>query len=198
MGVETDASLPRLFSSGSHFRPNILADTADQVGAAVTLRGERALGTQTQVGAEWSVEGGAGDFRFAKTSLSAHVAAPLGRRLAVGLEGAAGSSVGDVPIQSRFFLGGPATLRGYTGNAANGEAFWRARAELGNRLPAVRIALFGDAGWAGPRAVFNRTRALASVGIGVGLLDGLFRADLARAVRSPLGWRLDFYVDGVL
>jgi len=30
------------------------------------------------------------------------------------------------------------------------------------------------------------------------ILDGLMRIDLARALRAPTGWRLDFYVDGVL
>jgi hypothetical protein len=30
------------------------------------------------------------------------------------------------------------------------------------------------------------------------ITDGLLRVDLARALRSPRGWRLDFYTDGAL
>ncbi|NIP58048.1 MAG: hypothetical protein GWM92_21175 [Gemmatimonadetes bacterium] len=39
---------------------------------------------------------------------------------------------------------------------------------------------------------------LVSVGGGVSALDGLIRLDLARALREPVGWRLELYVDAVL
>jgi hypothetical protein len=37
-----------------------------------------------------------------------------------------------------------------------------------------------------------------SAGVGASFLDGLFRLDLARALRAPRGWRVDFYMDGAL
>jgi hypothetical protein len=80
----------------------------------------------------------------------------------------------------------------------NGEAFWRGRVEVATSLPAARLSLFSDAGWAGSRGAFGSGRALVSVGVGASILDGLFRMDLSRAVRMPRGWRLDFYTDGVL
>ena len=89
-------------------------------------------------------------------------------------------------------------MRGYDGLAAAGEAFWRGRVELANGLPFPRLALFSDVGWAGARAQYFRGRALMAVGVGASVLDGLLRADLARALRSPTGWRLDLYVDAIL
>jgi hemolysin activation/secretion protein len=103
-----------------------------------------------------------------------------------------------VPVQSAFFLGGPATVRGYHGAAAYGSAFWRGRAEVGTSFPAARLTLFGDAGWAGDRQDRRLSPQLVSAGIGGSFLDGLVRIDLARALERPTGWRLHFYVDGVL
>ncbi len=194
--VETQASLPRLFSSGQRFRPNLVADSADQAGLTVHLRATRALGASTHVGGELAGGGEVGDFDFGKGMLTLRGTTVLGR-LAVGVEGAAGTSSGGLPVQSRFHLGGPATLRGYTGGVIRGEAFWRGRFELGTRNPAVRLVAFTDAGWAGPRADFSRGRPLVGVGGGVALLDGIIRLDLSRGTRAPTGWRFDLYLDGL-
>jgi len=101
-------------------------------------------------------------------------------------------------VQSRWYLGGPNTLRGYGGGVTSGDAFWRARVEIANRLPAARLVLFYDVGRAGPRDHLSLARPLMGAGLGASFLDGLVRIDLARALRSPRGWRLDFYVDGAL
>jgi hypothetical protein len=58
--------------------------------------------------------------------------------------------------------------------------------------------VFADAGWAGLRGQTFTARPLIGVGVGVSLLDGLLRIDLARAVRAPVGWRFDCYIDGIL
>jgi hemolysin activation/secretion protein len=103
-----------------------------------------------------------------------------------------------VPVQSYWYLGGPATLRGYDGAATTGNAFWRARAEIANQWPAARVVLFSDVARADARERLSLANALASVGVGVSFIDGLFRVDLARAVRTPTGWRLDLYSDAAL
>ena len=101
-------------------------------------------------------------------------------------------------MQSYWYLGGPGTLRGYGGNASSGDAFWRARLELANRWPAARVVLFADVGRAGPRDQLSLARPLAGVGVGASFMDGLIRLDLTRAIRTPTGWRLDFYTDAAL
>jgi hypothetical protein len=194
---ETDATFRGLFS-GFGFRPNLAADPADQLGAALTLRplvGARFMGVEW--GAELGVEGQAGSYRFARPSAALRGALPLGG-VSAAVEAAAGTSLGSVPAQSLWRLGGPGTLRGYDGSSAAGTAFWRGRGELGMGAGAARIALFSDVGWAGDRGGLTIQRPLWSVGAGFSLLEGLFRVDLARALRQPTGWRLELYMDGAL
>ncbi|SOD01707.1 hypothetical protein SAMN05216486_10121 [bacterium JGI 053] len=197
VSTESDLSL-RGIGSDFAFRPNIAADRADQLGLGLVLRplvGRKALGFSW--GTELGMEAEAGTFRFARPSLRLNGALPLGS-LAFALDAAAGTSFGDVPVQSLWRLGGAGTLRGYDGSTAAGTAFWRGRGEVGRGSGAVRLALFSDVGWAGSRGAFTFQRPLWSVGAGVSVLDGLVRMDLARALRSPTGWRVEIYMDGAL
>jgi hypothetical protein len=195
----TDFSLPHALHDDHLFRPNVIADSADQLGAAVTLRAQRgydpaALRWSTDV----TLDGGAGSYGFGRANVSLRVATPLGPKVSGAIEVAGGTSAGRVPVQSRWYLGGPGTLRGYGGGVTSGDAFWRARAEIANNFPAAHVALFCDVGRAGPRDHLSLARPLVGVGVGASFLDGLMRIDLGRALRSPKGWRLDLYVDGIL
>ena len=196
--VETDFSLPHVFNSDRRFRSNIMADRADEYGASLTLRGSQPLSRVLEVGGEATLEAAAGDYRHGKAAGTVRAIITPKKLLAVALETSAGSSVGSVPVQSRFYLGGPATLRGYDGAVTAGTAYWRGRIEVGNSFPGARLMVFTDAGWAGERSQFGKGRALIGSGVGVSLLDGLVRMDLSRALRSPTGWRFDLYFDGRL
>jgi len=195
----TDFSLPHALHDDHLFRPNVIADSADQLGAAVTLRAQRGF---DPAAARWStdvtLDGGAGTYGFGRGSVALRVAAPLLPQVSGAIEVAGGTSAGRVPRQSRWYLGGPGTLRGYGGGVISGDAFWRARAEVANNFPAAHVALFCDVGRAGPRDHLSLARPLVGVGVGASFLDGLMRIDLGRALRSPKGWRLDLYVDGIL
>lgn len=195
--TRTDASLARLLDGGRRSRPNIEAARGHAAGMSLVLRGSRPLGRQTHAGMELTADGVTGSFEYARGSLTARLSGPVAG-LAVGLEAAAGSSLGSVPVQGHFFLGGPATLRGYSGGAARGNSFARGRLEVANGFPAWRLAVFSDVGWAGPRRSFLDTQVLWSVGAGTSILEGLIRFDLARGMRGPGGWRFDISVDGVL
>lgn len=196
---QTDFSFPHVLHDDHVFRPNVSADSADQLGAAVTLRAQRGF---DPAAARWSTEvsldGGAGTFGFGRASATLRMTAPVTSQVAAAVELAAGTSAGRVPVQSRWYLGGPNTLRGYGGGTISGDAFWRARVEVANSYPAARVALFCDVGRAAGREQLSLARPLIGAGIGASFLDGLMRIDLARALRSPKGWRLDFYMDGVL
>ena len=196
---ETDLSLPHLLRKRHLFRPNITADPAREFGASLLLRGARGVSTRgVTIGAELSMAASLGTYDFARTSLTTRLTAPLPNRLLGAVELAAGATGGPAPTQSRWYLGGPATLRGYPGAVIAGPDFWRARVEVANASPGIRLAAFGDAGWAGVGASFARGRPLCAVGLGASFLDGILRVDLARALVSPKGWRMDFYVDGIL
>ena len=94
-------------------------------------------------------------------------------------------------------MGGSSTLRGFAAGTERGPAFWTARAELANNLPAAHLALFADLGQADEWSAFSLERAKMSVGIGASLLDGIFRLDLAHPVRGGSGLRLHAYIDGI-
>lgn len=191
----TDFSLPHLFDEERDFRPMIEAADADQVGASLRLRTWRGLNpTGFRWGAETWMEASTGTFDFVRPSLTLFGAAPLPGALVGSLEVAAGTSFGEIPIQSAWFLGGPAALRGYAPASAIGGSFWRGRAEVATPAPGARIVLFSDAGWAGSRDGFTTGAPLLSAGIGASFLDGLVRIDLARALRGETGWRAEIYL----
>lgn len=195
---ETDFSVAHLLDDDRSFRPNISSTRANQAGATVHLRTSKGLNPDAF---RWSTElelhGEAGDFTFTRPSLTVRAGMPLGW-FALGVEGAAGSSFGDAPSQRRWQLGGATTIRGYSAVAVSGESFWRGRAELGTGLPLLRLSLFGDAGWAGPRADFSTGKPIRSAGVGLGIFDGLVRVDLARALDGPRAWRVHLQLNGVL
>lgn len=197
--VETDFSIPHIFDGDRRFRANRPADDADQVGAAAVLRYDRGL---DPAGVRWGIQldalGSTGNFDFARGALTTNLIFPVGGPVTASFEAAAGWSGGTVPVQGMWYLGGPGSVRGYTGAVEGGETFWRGRVELGYGMPGARLALFGDAGRAGPRELFDRAPSLIGVGAGGSFMDGLIRVDIARALRSPTGWRLDLYLDGLL
>lgn len=195
---ETRFTLARAWDSDP-FREVRPASDADQAGLGVTLSrtfgGDRSparftLGT--------GVEGQTGTFGFGRGQLTARLGLPSLGRFALALEGAAGTTAGDVPVQGLWYLGGPTTVRGYAGALVGGEAFWRARAEVGTPMPGARLVVFSDAGWAGERDGWEFDPPLLSAGIGASFLDGLIRLDLARALREPKRWRVDLYLDAAL
>lgn len=195
---ETQFTLARAWES-EPFREVRPAGRADQAGLGVTLSrdfgGDRSparftLGT--------GVEGQTGTFGFGRGQLFGRLGVPSVGPFAMALEGAAGTTTGDVPVQGLWYLGGPTTVRGYPGALVGGEAFWRARAEVARATPAARLVLFGDAGWAGARDGWDFDPPLLSAGVGASFLDGLVRFDVARALRAPTGWRVDLYLDAAL
>jgi hypothetical protein len=195
----TDLSLARLWEGSGVFRENRPADRADQGGAGVTLR--REFGSDrspVQLLAGVGAEGQTGTFDYGRGSVFARMTAPFTSRLAFALEGAAGTTTGDVPIQGAWYVGGTQSARGYEGALLGGTAFWRARAELATPTPAARLVVFGDAAWAGSRGAWSGDPRLLSAGVGASFLDGLIRMDLSRALRTPTGWRLDLYLDAAL
>lgn len=196
--LETDWSLAHLLG-GDDFRPNLAADAADLLGASVRLSPWWGVDPRAvQGGVELFAEAAIGDFDFARADIIGRTAVPLSGRFRLGVEAGAGTSWSTLPAQYHWFLGGPRTLRGYGGSAAVGPDYSRLRLELARRGDGATWALFSDAGWAGTASEFDADETLVSVGAGMSILDGLIRIDLARALRAPIGWRLDVHLDALL
>ena len=196
----TDLSVRHVLDASRTFLPNIVAAPADQAGLEVRVGGERGL---DPAGLRWGgwldVRAETGTYTFVRPGATLRASGPVLGLLA-GLELAGGTTVSDgpAPTQAAWFLGGPGTLRGFAGGALSGPDHARARAELGNRFPAVRLAVFADAGWAGDFASFDRADAAYSVGVGASLLDGLLRIDLAHRLEPEPGTRVELYIDAIL
>jgi hypothetical protein len=190
--VETGTSFSarRLLDSDRVFRDNVAAAAADQLGAALQLRASAGLDPNApRVAAELQLLSETGDYTFVRPAAVLRAMMPLGRRLALTLEGAGGSGFGDVPVQRHFQLGGAGSLRGYDAATLRGDTYLRGLAELGIGLPFARFALFSDIGWAGERDALRQARPLRGAGGGVVLLDGVLRFDLARGLDSGQ-WRV--------
>jgi hypothetical protein len=195
---KTDVALPRLWSD-HRFPDNIEASQATQVGLDLGWTHNRGL---DPTGRRYSVallaEMAGGDYRYLQPSATVSGSLPLGGGLLGGMEISGGTSLGEIPEQRAWYIGGPATIRGYSSGAEVGTSFWRTRAEVARAAPGARVIVFSDAG----RADITRAPALdptlLSVGVGASFLDGLLRLDLARGLRGNGGWRLDLHFDAPL
>jgi hypothetical protein len=100
-----------------------------------------------------------------------------------------GWSGGDVPLQRLWRIGGIETLRGFNHGTLAGESYWTGRVELAPIRPIWRTIIgdwravvFGDFGWAGDGSDWpgggSSDDVLWSLGGGLSLLNGFFRAEL--------------------
>ena len=185
------------FSLAGDFIPNIAA-------AGITLTGMSAR-HMGEIGADprgfrlltdLRVEGATGDSTYGRAALDVTLSRALFSSGAVALTVGGGSSVGELPIQRRWFLGGTHTVRGQSADTAqSGSAFWLGRLELARTATGVRTALFGDLGWVGERDRLSHVgRPMSGVGIGFSGFDGLVRFDIARGLYPRRQTRFDLYL----
>src|SRR5205085_12131690 len=116
------------------------------------------------------------------------------RNIEATLTGSGGISTSDVPVQRLWCLGGPQTVRGFAPGAMVGDSFWFGRFEIAQGNPVARPSIFADVGWAGRRNLQPATRTpISGVGLGMTLIDGLLRFDVARS--STGHFRADLYLN---
>jgi len=194
--VRTHRSLANTLN-GNQFTPNIQARAGMYWGGSAGLGfawGANPSGTRLSGGSR--LEAATGEANFARFSTEIATSRGLGRGTQGSLTASGGMSVGSVPVQRLWYLGGAHTVRGHAPGAMVGDAYWFGRAEVAKGHPLVRPSLFADIGWAGDRAKFSRPGTpLSGAGLGAALLDGLVRLDVARGLERGGGWRVDFYLE---
>ncbi len=193
---QTDFSFARIVA-GSSFLPNVVASRGDFYGAVAAL--SFAYGrdpTGTQFSGTIRGDGAGGTFVYGRGSAEVRLGLGLGRGVLGSITSAVGSSVGDVPPQRLWYLGGAHTIHAHRPGAARGNSFWMTRAELTKGLPLIRPIIFGDLGWAGGRSEFltSRERYWAA-GFGAAALDGLVRFDVSRAMDATRRWQVDLFIE---
>jgi hypothetical protein len=186
-------------TNGVEFVPNVEAAKGTYVGTRT--RYTRSFGLDPQgfrLFSDLRLEGAHGDTAsYGRAALDLTTSHGIGNG-AASLTLAGGSSVGVVPPQRFWFLGGSRTVRGHRPGTEAGDAFWLARAEIAHGVGVVRPVLFGDIGWAGDRREWRDIgQPMSGAGAGITILDGLIRFDVARGITPKPGqWRVDAYVEG--
>ncbi len=194
--VETQVSLPNAFRD-AEFEPNVRAIPATEGGASARIRSAYGLDPRGfRLSTDIRVEAAAGTFDYTRGAIDLNASRYLFRNVGVSLTGGAGTSGGALPPQRAWHIGGTSTVRGFPPDALMGDAYWLARAELGLGGSVLRPVAFYDAGWAGPRDEWSKSRGnVRGAGVGVSFLDGLARIDLARGVDPRTVWRVHLYVE---
>jgi len=177
--------------------PNVLADRAVEYGGAVRMQKGWGLDPRRfRVNADLRAEAATGDFAYGRGLLDLTVSHGLPFGMEMAVTASAGSTAGTVPAQREFQLGGLQTVRGIRPGTMSGTAFWMGRSEIALSGGAVKPVIFADVGWAGDRRNFSSPgRPMSGAGIGLSVLDGLLRFDVARGLYPQKATRLDFSVE---
>jgi hypothetical protein len=198
--LETQFSLANTVGNTT-FGPNIEATRGTYVGSALRLAHSYGLDPERlRVLSDLRLEAATSNAMYGRAALDLTVSHGLGRVAGTAVAGSVtlggGSSVGEVPRQRLWYLGGTQTVRGQRAGAAFGDAYWLARAELGLGIPAARPVLFADWGWAGDRDALGEVgRPLSGVGVGGSFVDGMIRFDVARGIHPEQRWSVNLYVE---
>jgi hypothetical protein len=185
--------------NGSDFPANLVAQRGGYAGFSAHIDDQMGLDPEgLRVFSSLRLESaiGHGDSAYGRAAFDVTTSHGLGR-VAASLTVSAGGSVGQLPPQRRWYLGGSQTVRGQSPDTAqSGNAFWLTRAELGSNDAGFRPSLFADLGWVGDRAKLGQVgRPMSGVGTGVSFLDGLFRFDVARGLYPRKQFRVDLYLE---
>ena len=193
------------------FPPNPAVDEGTEFGVEMRVSpwwGTEASGVQfgldvTARAARWRPSDGGPRENYATASATLRAALPLFAtgmgRWRLGAETGAGTTWGRALTQRAWHLGGARTLRGHSDAALAGPAFARGRVEASWSVEFAGLGVFLDGGWAGDPGAFRAARPTYGAGVGLTLLDGLIRVDLARGLHgSSPPWRTHFHLDSIL
>jgi hypothetical protein len=195
------------FSLGPSFIPNIVAENEQYVGTGLRVNhtaglDPRGLRLLTDIRLEAATALSKNDSlwnRYARGAADFTLSHGLPSHLIGAVTLSGGTTVGTVPTQRLWYLGGAQTVRGQRPDTAqSGNAYWLTRTELAYDAGGIRPSLFSDIGWTGDRALLYKDqlgRPMSGVGVGSSFMDGLFRFDVARGLYPQKRVRVDMYVE---
>ena len=200
--IESDFTIWGLINEAPEWRPNIGVDIGWFLGSSIEVVskwGSDPLLPQGQTLV--SLEGGAGTKEYARVGLIGSLDIPIVRDMRISLEGGVGTSVGNLPIQRGWYLGGPSTLRGYPPRVLGGVRFARIRGEVARSFFFGDVSLFSDGAWAPYGDRFDEETddygTLFSVVSGLSVLDQQIHLDASWNLQHfrLSSVRLDAYLD---
>ncbi len=185
--------------NGSDFPSNIMAWKGTYEGVAARFQSQHGLDPRgLRLFSDLRLEAAHGDSLYGRGALDLTASHGLGR-LAGSLTLSGGSSLGALPPQRLWYLGGSKTVRGQSPDTAqSGNAYWLSRIEIGSNDAGMRPTLFGDLGWVGDRNhMTQNVKPMSGVGVGVSFLDGMFRFDVARGIYPKKQFRVDLSLESM-
>jgi len=183
--------------NGADFPANLVADRGVYEGVGLNLGHSYGLDPAgLRLSTNLRAEAAHGDSLYGRAALDLIASHGLGR-LAGSLTLSGGSSIGGLPRQRFWYLGGLQTVRGQSPDTAqSGNAYWLTRAELGSIDAGFRPTVFADLGWVGDRSKLSQVgRPMSGVGVGFSFLDGLMRFDIARGLFPRKQFRVDLSLE---
>lgn len=203
--IETDFTIWGLIKDNLEWRPNIGVDEGWFLGGSLEISSK--WGTDPlfpRGGLLVSVEGAAGTAEYARADLLGSLDIPIFSDTRISLEAGIGTSLGDLPRQRLWYLGGLSTLRGVPPRALGGNKFFRVRGEVARSFSFGDVSLFSDGGWAPYSGTlgWDTDEPLFSIGSGLAVLDRLIHLDASWNLGDPgvfTGGRFRFhtYLDTV-
>ncbi len=197
-----DSSVVNTFSLGNaiadrRFLPNRIAEEVSLTGVGIEWMHSYDPYMGATFASSLRAEAATGTFEYGRGSLEISAIRPAGK-FAISMTGSAGSSIGRMPAQRQWYIGGVRTVRGQIAGTQEGNAFWLVRGEIGTRSGFARPVAFFDIGWAGARDAIGMTQPQRGAGMGLSLIDGLFRVDFSRGLYPNKRWRTDLYLQAPL
>jgi hypothetical protein len=193
----TDFHLRGIFSHRP-LAPVPPSDEGGYLGAMVDQRWQTGLDPQrARLFGRWHLEAATGARDYFRVRGATALTVPLAPGWAGGLEAGAGWGSTRLPLQRRFFPGGAEGFRGGRVGEEAGRSFWLLRSELGRGPPAFHLVGFTDILRVDPFGTGEASPVRVAAGLGVSVLDGLGRVELARQVNASAPWRLFIYLDGL-
>jgi hypothetical protein len=199
---ERNAAVKTSFAvNGADFPANIVAWRGSYQGAAIRFQSQHGLDPSgLRLFSDLRLEAAHGDSLYGRGALDLTASHGLGR-LAGALTLSGGSSLGALPPQRMWYLGGSKTIRGQSpspDSTQSGNAYWLTRLEIGSNDAGMRPTVFGDLGWVGDRNhMTENVKPMSGVGVGVSFLDGMFRFDVARGIYPKKQFRVDLSLESV-
>ncbi|HEV8214417.1 MAG TPA: hypothetical protein VGP95_01240 [Gemmatimonadaceae bacterium] len=199
---ERNAAVKTSFAvNGADFPANIAAWRGSYQGAAIRFQSQHGLDPRgLRLFSDLRLEAAHGDSLYGRGALDLTASHGLGR-LAGALTLSGGSSLGALPPQRLWYLGGSKTIRGQSpspDSTQSGNAYWLTRLEIGANDAGMRPTVFGDLGWVGDRNhMTEHVKPMSGVGVGVSFLDGMFRFDVARGIYPKKQFRVDLSLESV-
>ena len=188
------------WSDDAGFDRNVIdtlsSSSGQYAGGSVRWRAVRGDDTSPwRVATDMRIEAATGTTGFGRAATDITLERRLPLKLRTTLIGSVGNSVGQVPVQRFWNLGGWQTVRGVVAGSQRGNAFWMGRGEVQwDGFERVQPIVFSDLGWTGDRRAFTASPShLRSAGAGIALLRGLFRLDAARSLEAGGRWRVESY-----